>query len=116
MQNIDYIWETLAFTGMDKQQRHKILESVMWDYSISAGEMEELLDGKIDKAGHYTREQLFARMLTGLPWFTVIRLVPVEKVRTLLTDNVIGILWPESIRKKYEYVRKRLQEALPDAG
>jgi len=101
---------------MDKQQRHKILESVMWDYSISAGEMEELLDGKIDKAGHYTRDQLFARMLTGLPWYTIIQLVPVEKVKEMLTDKVIGALWPKSIRKKYEYVRKRLQEALPDPG
>ena len=64
---------------MDKQQRHKMLESVMWDYSITAGEMEELLDGKIDKAGHYTRKQLFAKMLTGLPWYTIIQVVPVEK-------------------------------------
>ena len=99
---------------MDKQQRHKILESVMWDYSISAAEMEDLLDGKIDKAGHYTCEQLFAKMLTGLPWYTIIRLVPVERVKEMLTDKVIGILWPESVRKKYRYVRKRLQEALPD--
>jgi len=44
----------------------------MWDYSISAGEIEELLDGKIDKAGHYTREKLFAKMLIGLPWYTII--------------------------------------------
>jgi len=101
---------------MDKQQRHKILESVMWDYPISAADMEDLLDGKIDKAGHYTREQLFAKILTGLPWYTIIRLVPVEKVKEMLTDKVISILWPVSVRKKYEYVRKRLQEALPDSG
>lgn len=88
----------------------------MWDYSISAGEMEELLGGKIDKAGHYTREKLFAKMLIGLPWYTIIQLVPVEKVKEMLTDKVIGVLWPKSIQKKYEYVKKRLQEALPDAG
>jgi len=99
---------------MDKLQRHKILKSVMWDYSISVDEMENLLNGKIDKAGHFTREQLFARMLTGLPWYIIIQLIPVEKVKEMLTDKVIGVLWPKSIRKKYEYVRKRLQEALPD--
>jgi hypothetical protein len=55
---------------MDKQQRHKLLQSVMWDYSISAGDMEKLLNGKIYKAGHYTREKLFAKMLTGLPLFS----------------------------------------------
>ena len=42
---------------MDKQQRYKVLQSIMWDYSISVSDMEELLDGKIDKAGHYTRDK-----------------------------------------------------------
>ena len=86
----------------------------MWDYSVSAGDMEELLEGKIDKAGHYTREKLFAKILNGLPWYTVIQLLPVRNIKEMLTDEVIGALWPKSVKKQYEYVRKRLQEALPD--
>jgi hypothetical protein len=101
---------------MDKQQRHKVLQSVMWDYQISADDMAELLDGTIDKAGHYTRKMLFAKMLTGLPWFTIIQLLPVENVKEMLTDEVIATLWPKSVQKQYEYVRKRLQEALPNSG
>ena len=101
---------------MDQQQRYKVLQSIMWDYSISAGDMEELLDGKIDIAGHYTRETLFVKMLKGLPWYTIIQLLPVESVKKMLTDEVIGVLWPKSVQKQYEYVRKRLQEALPDSG
>ena len=100
---------------MDSQQRHKVLQSLMWDYTVSAGDMEELLNGKINKAGHYTREKLFTKMLNGLPWFTIIRLLPVEDVKEMLTDEVIRTLWPKSVQKQYEYVRKRLQEALPDA-
>jgi hypothetical protein len=45
---------------MNTQQRHKILQSVMWDYAISVSDLDKLLDGKIEKAGHYTREKLFA--------------------------------------------------------
>ena len=99
---------------MDKQQRHKILNSVMWDYSVSVSDMDELLNGKIDKAGHYTREKLFAKILIGLPWYTIIQLLPVENIKEMLTDEVIGALWPRSVKKQYEYIRKRLQEALPD--
>lgn len=87
----------------------------MWDYSITPAEMEELLDGKIDKAGHYTREKLFEKILAGLPWYTIIQLIPVENIKEMLTDEVIGALWPKSVQKQYEYVRKRLQEALPAA-
>ena len=87
----------------------------MWDYDISPIDMEDLLDGKIVKAGHYNRETSFAKMLTGLPWYTIIQLLPVENVKELLTNEVIAVLWPKSVQKQYEYVRKRLQEALPDS-
>jgi hypothetical protein len=100
---------------VDKQQRHKVMKSVMWDYSIATSDMEKLLDGKIEMAGHYTREKLFAKMLQGLPWYTIIQLMPVENVKEMLTDEVIGSLWPKSVQKQYEYVRKRLQEALPNS-
>jgi len=86
----------------------------MWDYSISAKDMEKLLDGKIEKAGHYTRDTLFAKLLIGLPWYTIIQLLPVEKVKELLTEEVISLLWPKSVQEQYKYVRKRLQEALPN--
>ena len=86
----------------------------MWDYSVSVCDMDELLNGKIDKAGHYTREKLFAKILIGLPWYTIIQLLPVENIKEMLTDEVIGALWPRSVKKQYEYIRKRLQEALPD--
>ena len=86
----------------------------MWDYSVSVSDMDELLNGKIDKAGHYTREKLFAKILIGLPWYTIIQLLPVENIKEMLTDEVIGALWPKSVKEQYEYIRKRLQEALPD--
>lgn len=86
----------------------------MWDYPITTSDMEKLLDGKIDKAGHYTREMLFAKILIGLPWYTIIQLFPVENIKEMLTDEIIKVLWPESVRKQYNYVRKRLQETLPD--
>ena len=38
------------------------------------------------------------------------------KDKEMLTDEVIGELWPKSVQKQYEYVRKRLQEALPTSG
>lgn len=101
---------------MDRKHRHKVLQSIMWDYSISVSDMEKLLNGKIEKAGHYTRQKLFAKMLTGLPWFTVIQLIPAANIKEMLTDDIIGALWPKSVQKQYEYVRKRLQETLPGSG
>ena len=101
---------------MDKQQRDKALRSIMWDTSISPDDMEELINGNPDKAGRFTREKLFARMLAGLPWFTIISIFPVAEVNEMLTVEVISSLWPKSVQNQYKYVRKRLQEALRDSG
>jgi hypothetical protein len=86
----------------------------MWDYNISVKDMEMLIEGKIQKAGHYTYESLFIKMVSGLPWFSVVTIFGPEKIKELLTDEVIRKIWPKSVQEKYDYVRKRLQEALPD--
>lgn len=85
----------------------------MWDYDISIDELERLINGHSSKAGHYTLETLFIKMASGLPWFTIVEILGAEKINELLTDDVIQKIWPKSVRNKYSYVRKRLQEALP---
>lgn len=97
-------------------RQHNTLKSIMWDYNISVEEMEMLIKGKVSEAGHYTIDNLFIKMASGLPWFTIIDIFGVERVKELLTEDVVKRIWPESIQKKYSYVRTRLQEALPSAG
>jgi len=95
-------------------RHNKALKSIMWDYDITVKEMRMLIDGKTLRAGHYTFESLFIKMVSGLPWFTIVDIVGPEKLKELLTDDVIRKIWPKSVQEKYNYVRKRLQEALPD--
>lgn len=95
-------------------RQYNALKSVMWDYNIPIEEIEMLVYGKVREAGHYTLETLFIKMASALPWFTILDLFGAEKIKELLTDDVIRRIWPESVQKKYRYVRERLQEALPD--
>lgn len=97
---------------MNKQQRYQALKSIMWDYNIPLEEVDDLLAGKKEKAGHYTREFLFRKMLVGLPWFTIIQLMPLKEIKNLLTDNIIEGIWHKSLQVKYRYVRERLQEII----
>ena len=95
-------------------RHNKALKSIMWDYNITLEQIGMLIDGKAERAGHYTLETLFIKMVSGLPWFSIVDIFGPEKLKELLTDDVIGKIWPKSVREKYYYVRKRLQEALPD--
>lgn len=92
--------------------QNKLLQQLSWDYALSAEEIRDLLEGKKEKAGHYTRPMLFRKMLETYPWFTILKLLPAEQVKKLLTDEVIGSLRSDSLKKKYEYIRHRLQKVV----
>ena len=97
-------------------ERKEILRQVMWDYNIPIDDIDALLSGKISVAGHYTREQLFKKILETFPWYTVINLFPIADIKLLLNKSVVAGLRSPSLRRHYEFVRTRLQESLPVTG
>jgi hypothetical protein len=101
---------------MKPAERKKLLRQIMWDYRISPEEVDAVLKGKTEKAGHYNREAIFIKLLESYSWFTILQLFSPLEIRQLLTDDVIKRLRFKSLQIKYSYVRKRLQQILPDAG
>ena len=95
---------------MDEKARLKIYEQLSWDYSISPEDIEAVLKGEKVHAGHFTQEKLFIRMLETYPWFTIIQLFTVDEIQRLLTSRIVSRLRSASLRKKYEFVRHRLQQ------
>ena len=85
----------------------------MWDYTISADEVENVLRGKIESIGHYNKQAIFIKLLESYSWFTIVQLFTPVELRQLLSDNVIKKLRFKSLRTKYEFVQKRLQQIVP---
>lgn len=95
---------------MDQKEKIKIYEQLSWDYSISPEDIEAVLKGEKVHAGHFTQEKLFIRMLETYPWFTIIQLFTVDEIQRLLTSRIVRRFRSPSLRKKYEFVRQRLQQ------
>ena len=93
-----------------------VFRQILWDYDIPAGEAEAVLKGQKLMAGHYTREMLFQKMIESFSWFTIIQFFTPVEIQQLLTTKVLKNLRTPSLRKKYEFVQKRLQEIIPTAG
>jgi hypothetical protein len=93
-----------------------IYRQIMWDYPISKTDIEQLLSGEIEHAGHYNRNSLFLKMLQSLPWFTLLETLGQDNIQELLSDELIAKLKSESMRKKYNYVKQRLREIISVAG
>ncbi len=98
------------------EERISYMRSLMWDYNIAPEHCLEVLEGKREKAGHYTEATLFRKLLESYSWFTILSLIPIERILQLLTDQTLQSLRFKSLTKRYEFIRSRLQKTLPAAG
>ena len=69
-----------------------------------------------EKAGHYSKTDIFKKIIESYPWFTILNILPVEAVQKLLSDELIQKLRSDSLRSKYTYVKSRLQSIIPATG
>ena len=97
-------------------ERKELLRQVMWDYNIPIDDIDALVSGQVPLAGHYTREQLFKKILETFPWYTVMNIFPLTGIKLMLTEDLISSLKSQSLKRYYEYVRTRLQETVSDTG
>lgn len=84
----------------------------MWDYNISPLDCLAVLEGEQVQAGHYNEHQLFKKLLESFPWYTVMDLLPMQRIKLLLTDSLIQDLRTEQLKKRYEFISTRLSRAL----
>ena len=99
-----------------EKYKEKIYRQLMWDYNISPEEIDKLVKGEAEFAGHYDINSFFRKMLESFPWFTIVKLFEMDTIRKLLTDKTINKLRTPSLKDKYFYVKKRLHEIIPTAG
>jgi hypothetical protein len=101
---------------METAERNTILNQILWDYNISAEDIDAVLRGEMKQAGHYNQDMIFLKILESYSWFTILQLFSPNQVKDLLTSQVISKLRSPSLRRKYEFVQKRLQQIIPVAG
>jgi hypothetical protein len=95
---------------MEIAEKNRLFRQIVWDYNIYPEDIELVLRGEKPLAGHYTCDALFIKLLESYSWFTIVQLFTITEIQVLLTDQVISKLRSPSLRNKYEFVRKRLQE------
>ena len=101
---------------MEIVDRQKLLKQILWDYNIPAEDIEAVLKNENNTARHYNREMLFLKVIESYPWFTVIQIFSPAEIQNLLSHQVISKLRSPSLRKKYEFVQKRLHQIIPTSG
>ena len=101
-----------ATNQQNTELQKEIFHLLMWDYTFTSSQVQDLFEGRIDRLGHYNREKLFTKLIENFPWYTVNKVLHPEIVLKLLTDEVINSLRFPSMVKNYKYAKKRLQKLI----
>jgi len=58
--------------------------------------------------GHIDRVNLFRRLLTTYDWYTLLAMIPPDRLPEALSDAVLDRLYPKSLKERYRYARRIL--------
>ena len=83
-----------------------MLSRLYWDVKVQPDQLHELLKGNIEKIGHVDIVHLYYRMLTTYDWYTILRIVPTDKLGDLLSNAVLDKIRFKDLKEKFLYARQ----------
>jgi len=93
------------------------IRRVLWDVNADAEAVLRALDGHGPMPGGIDPAVVYAKLLKSYSWHTLLRIIPAERLKDALSDDVLRRLWPASLRTRYEYARELLSgQSVSSAG
>lgn len=83
-----------------------MLSRLYWDVKVQPDQLHELLKGKIERIGHVDILNLYYRMLMTYDWYTILKIVPADKLGELLSDAVLERIRFKDLKEKFLYARQ----------
>ena len=83
-----------------------MLARLYWDVKVQPDQLHELLKGNIERIGHVDILNLYYRLLMTYDWYTILRIVPTDKLGDLLGDPVLDRIRFKDLKEKFLYARR----------
>jgi len=100
--------ESVNMKPLSEPEIKKMLARLYWDVKVQPDELYALLKGEIERIGHVDNLNLYHRMLTTFDWYTILRIVPSDKLGDLLSDPVLDKIRFKDLKEKFLYAREIL--------
>ena len=84
------------------------LMGVFRDTDVQPDRLLRLLHGDIEKVGQIDRANLFRCLLATYDWYTLLAMIPPDRLHEALSDAVLDRLCPKSLKERYRYARRIL--------
>ena len=86
-------------------QKEKILSRLFWDTEVNPIDAESTIEAHLQSLEDIQSQQFFRKLLTSCDWYTLLKLIPAEKLPAILDDNIINKIFPQDLKMKYKYAR-----------
>lgn len=87
------------------------LKAAFWDTNISENELYLIFSGNNnEKKYHIDKNHIYSRLLNTYDWFLILKMFKINDLKLLLSDDVLNMLYPRTLKTKYRYVRRILFE------
>ena len=84
------------------------LKQAYWDSNYNPEDLYALLNSNIEQIGGLTKEKLYIRLLETYSWYSILEIVPQEKINELASTRIIAKLRNNSLKKRYELISRFL--------
>lgn len=84
------------------------MKLLTWDTTLTPERLLSVLKGDLTESDESVRKGLYIKILNWFPWHEVRSMVPPDKLKEVLADDVIQGLFPRDLRDKYRYVKSLL--------
>jgi hypothetical protein len=81
-------------------------KSLYWDYQVSEENIITIIE--LGECNGLTRKNLLNRALKSCRWYEIKKILSPELLKEALSEDVLKTLFPKSLSRKYNYVRKIL--------
>jgi len=89
-------------------EKKMILSRLFWDIHKSDIDYTELLDEKFGNIENDDGQKFFSRILASCDWYTLLKLMPLYKIKIILNDPVLNRLYPKDLKDRYLYAKSVL--------
>jgi hypothetical protein len=94
--------------SLTTSEKEIILSRLFWDVDKHYVDYNELLDEKFRNIENDDGQKFFARILTSCDWYTLLKLMPLSRVKVILSDPILNRLYPKELKDRYIYAKSVL--------
>ena len=94
----------MAYRILSKGKKEELVSKLNWDYEANVEDLCAVIEGKKERVGALSRENLFLRSLETFLWEDLVSLWGLENCKTLYTERIRRMIFSKPLREEYDAV------------